>query len=165
QYFPKHRWGHVSASHPSSDPDEGRTFPMLDTFVHPLILELLDPMDQWDDAAVVVPRFELIERTTWLDRPALRVSIRVEDWAMVSMVSETVWEADENELIVDAETGVVLRAASLLDGRAFRIVEVFDVSFDQPIDPSLFVLHPPPGTTFGDPPPRMLGRSCCTDRA
>ena len=41
------------------------------------------------------------------------------------------------ELVVDQATGIVLRAACRLDGEEFAVTEIFDLSFDLPIDPEL----------------------------
>jgi hypothetical protein len=50
--------------------------------------------------------------------------------------------ADDYELIVDATTGTIVRAACLLDGAEFAVNEVTSMSFDEPMERSLF--EPPP---------------------
>ena len=52
--------------------------------------------------------------------------------------------ADQYELTVDLERGVLLRCAALLESTAFEISEITDVVFDEEIDPALFRLQPPP---------------------
>ena len=54
--------------------------------------------------------------------------------------------ADEYRLRIDAETGILLRAACLVDDVEFVTTEVFDLAVDQPIDAALFAYRPPPGT-------------------
>lgn len=60
--------------------------------------------------------------------------------------------ADEYELLVDAERGVVLRAEARLDGSPFKVVDVTEVAFDEDFPPDTFVLELPPGETFESPP-------------
>lgn len=56
--------------------------------------------------------------------------------------------ADEYELIVDAERGVLLRAEARLKGKPFRVLEVSSVAFDEVLADDIFRLEPPPGTNF-----------------
>lgn len=56
--------------------------------------------------------------------------------------------ADEYDLMVDAERGVLLRCEARLQGKAFRILEVKSIHFDETFDDETFRLHPPPGMTF-----------------
>src|SRR5262249_42955486 len=44
--------------------------------------------------------------------------------------------ADEFELVVDAERGVLLRIEARLEGAPFDIVEFVEISFDEQLDPS-----------------------------
>jgi hypothetical protein len=53
--------------------------------------------------------------------------------------------ADEHELVVDRERGVVLRLASRFRGEDFYVVEMLDVGFDATFEKDLFVFRPPPG--------------------
>lgn len=57
------------------------------------------------------------------------------------------WGADDYELVVDAERGVILRLASRLDGRAFDATEVLEVGFDEPFPEGTFALDIP-GVSF-----------------
>jgi hypothetical protein len=41
------------------------------------------------------------------------------------------WGADEYELLVDAERGVILRCANKLEGRDFDVLEIQEISFDE----------------------------------
>jgi outer membrane lipoprotein-sorting protein len=56
--------------------------------------------------------------------------------------------ADEYELLVDAERGVLLRTEARLRGRPFLILEMDDVAFDEEISADMFRLVPPAGETF-----------------
>ena len=53
--------------------------------------------------------------------------------------------ADEYMLLVDAERGILLRAAALLDGEEFAVSEVGEVAFDGDVPPERFVLELAPG--------------------
>ena len=55
--------------------------------------------------------------------------------------------ADEFELVVDGERGIVLRSEARLVGEPFEIVEFGEIVFDQPLDGSLFVYTPEAGET------------------
>lgn len=56
--------------------------------------------------------------------------------------------ADDYELVVDSEIGVLLRSEARLDRQAFRIIEVDELAFDESIDAGLLRLHPPHGGSF-----------------
>lgn len=58
------------------------------------------------------------------------------------------WGADDYELLIDAERGLILRLASRLERRAFDITEVLDISFDEVFPEDTFVLDLP-GVEFG----------------
>ena len=53
--------------------------------------------------------------------------------------------ADEIELGVDGERGVLLRVEARLEQEPFRLLEVTDVAFDEVLPPETFVFVPPPG--------------------
>lgn len=54
------------------------------------------------------------------------------------------------ELLVDAERGIVLRCVSLLDGEPFAIAEFLSVAFDETFPEDTFVFEPPPGEEVRD---------------
>ena len=53
--------------------------------------------------------------------------------------------ADAYDVIVDAERGILLRAAALLDGEEFAVMEMAELDFDRPLDARLFRLEEAPG--------------------
>ncbi len=53
--------------------------------------------------------------------------------------------ADDFQLLVDAERGILLRLEARLDGEPFMISEVVEVHFDETLPDEVFVFHPPPG--------------------
>ncbi|MDQ3964170.1 MAG: hypothetical protein M3277_09725 [Actinomycetota bacterium] len=56
--------------------------------------------------------------------------------------------ADAYELVVDSESGVLLRSEALLEGNPFRIVEVESIYFDETLGDETFHLNAPEGTSF-----------------
>lgn len=56
--------------------------------------------------------------------------------------------ADEFELMVDAERGVILRCEARLGGKPFRILEVKTIRFDETFADDTFRLTPPGGDSF-----------------
>ena len=64
--------------------------------------------------------------------------------------------ADEYELQIDIERGVILRSEARLRNTAFRIIEMTKVEFDARLPEETFTLEPPPGKAFMKPsPPRF----------
>jgi outer membrane lipoprotein-sorting protein len=58
--------------------------------------------------------------------------------------------AHHHELAVDAERGVLLRTASVLDGQEFHSHEVLEIAFDEAFPDDTFVLTPPAGEEIRD---------------
>jgi hypothetical protein len=59
--------------------------------------------------------------------------------------------ADEVELLVDAEVGVVLRVEARGEGAPFAVWDVREIAFDEPIPDDLLRLEPPAGERFKSP--------------
>ncbi len=59
--------------------------------------------------------------------------------------------ADELELVVDAERGILLRLASLIDGEPFHVTEVEEVAFDEVFSAETFRIELRPGESFAPP--------------
>jgi outer membrane lipoprotein-sorting protein len=57
--------------------------------------------------------------------------------------------ADEVDLLVDRERGVLLRAEARFEGEPFSVAEVTEVAFDESFPPETFTFELPPGETFG----------------
>jgi hypothetical protein len=89
---------------------------------------------------------DVIGRSTFLGRPALQVAARPavagpwdeeafhQRFALHSLGSG----ADDYVLVVDEERGIVLRAEARLAGEPFRVVEIEQVAFDQPLPAGTF---------------------------
>lgn len=57
------------------------------------------------------------------------------------------WDADEYELLVDKERGILLRYSAKLDGQEYAVVSAESVVFDEPIPESTFSFTLAPGMT------------------
>jgi len=62
--------------------------------------------------------------------------------------------AEEFELAIDVERGVVLRSEAKRHGQPFRIIEFVEVFFDEEFPADTFTLDVPPGTEFESPIPK-----------
>ena len=103
---------------------------------------LLDP-----GPLLAVLRFGSVRRATVGGRDAFVVRA-VERAAGDRLVLITLpFGYDEYELAVDAERGVVLRAACLLDGREVTVFEMVELAFDEEFPADTFVFAPPAGET------------------
>ena len=68
----------------------------------------------------------------WAGRDAVRmVGVPGEEWDWGWDPDPLSWGADEYEVVVDAERGVLLRCASRLEGKDFDALEVEEIYFDE----------------------------------
>jgi hypothetical protein len=75
-------------------------------------------------------------------REAVRlVGVPVEEWAYDP--DPLRWGADEYEVVVDAERGVLLRCAARLDGVEFDALEVEEIHFDEQLPEGVFTSREP----------------------
>jgi outer membrane lipoprotein-sorting protein len=101
------------------------------------------------DPSVLIPEliFEPLDETNVAGRPALRVSGRPRGGRRDSphQMLRLGVGADEYELAVDAERGVLLRTLARVDGDEFSVHEVTEIAFDESFAPETFVFVPPAG--------------------
>jgi hypothetical protein len=84
----------------------------------------------------------IVDRVRHAGREALRVEAKMPgEWEYPP--EPLWWGADDYDLVVDAERGVILHLASRLEGRAFDITEVLDVDFDETFPEGTFTLDLP----------------------
>ena len=90
---------------------------------------------------------ELVGESHVLNRRALVVAARPVsgDTAKLEGLG---WGADEYELLVDAERGVLLRSEARVGGYPWRVLEMEEVAFDEDFPPGTFTLDPPPRESF-----------------
>ena len=102
--------------------------------------DLLDPV-----GLVTGFQLEPLGATEVAGRRAVRVHAvpRSHEWRMSALGLG----AEEIELAVDAECGVILRAEARHKGQAFHVLEVLDIQFDGELPPETFVFEPPAGET------------------
>jgi outer membrane lipoprotein-sorting protein len=91
--------------------------------------------------------FEPLDETIVAGRRALRVFARPRGGKSDSphQVLRLGVGADEYELAVDVERGVLLRALARVDGEEFSVHEVTEIAFDESFAPETFVFVPPAG--------------------
>lgn len=83
-----------------------------------------------------------VGRTRVAGREAIRVeAVNLNGWDYPP--EPLWWGADDYELVVDVELGVILRLASRLDRRAFDVVEVLEIGFDEAFPENTFALELP----------------------
>ena len=86
---------------------------------------------------------EPMERTTFIGREAIRVQ------GMPTGASSRLWrwwdDADEYELLVDAERGTLLRLRVSHNGEELAGHEITEIEFDSPIPDHMFTFAPPAG--------------------
>jgi len=97
-------------------------------------------------------RFQPVGRTRIADRTGISVHAVAREtddpyWALRHLPHG----ADDYELVVDDERGVVLRLAARFGGDDFVIVELVDVAFDEEFPPETFAFEPPPGERIRSP--------------
>lgn len=80
----------------------------------------------------------------WAGREAVRlVGVPGEEWDWGWDPDPLSWGADEYEVVVDAERGVLLRCASRLDGEDFDVLEVDQIHFDEEFPEDTFTSREP----------------------
>jgi outer membrane lipoprotein-sorting protein len=101
------------------------------------------------DPSPLIPAlaFELSDETEVAGRRALQVLARPRGDApdLRHTLFRLAAGADEYELAVDRERGVLLRAVARFGGEVFSLHEVTEIAFDEPFAPETFVFVPPPG--------------------
>ena len=81
---------------------------------------------------------------TWAGREAWRLSgVPGADWDWGWDPDPLSWGADEYEVVVDAERGVLLRCASRLRGEDFDALEVEEIHFDEQLAREVFGARQP----------------------
>jgi outer membrane lipoprotein-sorting protein len=117
-----------------NNPDHGSS-------VGELYRRLLDP-----SRIIGGVRFDILGRTSAAGRDGIRVLAipRATDNPYRDL-PDLEGAADEHELVVDAERGVLLRVASRFRGENFHVQDVLDIAFDEQFPDELFVFEPPEG--------------------
>jgi hypothetical protein len=102
---------------------------------------LLDPLP-----LLASLRLEAVERTRWEGRPAIRLGGTLRPGMGHRIFGQGLagW-ADRYDLLMDAERGVLLHAAALLDGEPFALAEMLQPVFNESLAEELFRFTAPPG--------------------
>jgi hypothetical protein len=107
---------------------------IVHTHAHPLVAELIDPLDHLPENL----RWERDGPTTYLGRQAMGFRAWVADWDRWGPFMENLTVADDYEILVDAEAGVILRFARRFEGREYGATEMTEVAFDEDLPEELF---------------------------
>jgi hypothetical protein len=107
---------------------------IVHTHAHPLVAELIDPLDHLPKDL----RWERGGPTTFLGRRAMAFRAWVADWDRWNLFTENLTVADDYEVLVDVETGVILRFAQRFEGREYGATEMTEVAFDEDLPAELF---------------------------
>jgi len=110
-------------------------------------------------------RFELLGRTTAGGRDGIRVRLIPRRTDNPHRDLDVPFGADDHELVVDAERGVLLRVASRIGGEDFYVEEMLDVAFDELLPDELFVFELPEGETIRSAAARFSMRDCSIEEA
>jgi hypothetical protein len=117
---------------------------------------LLDPT-----VLLVADRIEIVGRAVVAGRDGIRVRIANEPSVIERSVHGVPLQADTLEAVVDAERGVLLYRAALLDGEPYSTSEALEVAYDERFPPDTFVFvvpdgsRPRPARTPDAPPQRV----------
>ena len=97
------------------------------------------------DPAALIPAygFTLLGPATQAGRAGIRLLARGREEEDRPRLTPLMPGADEYELVLDAERGLVLRMSARLDGREFRRKEVVEIAFDEELADETFRLEPP----------------------
>jgi len=107
---------------------------IVHTHAHPLVAELVSPLDFLPDDL----RWERDGPTTYLGRQAMGLRAWVADWDQWDLFMENLAVADDYELLVDVETGVILRFDRRFEGDEYGATEMTEVAFDEDLPEELF---------------------------
>ena len=84
------------------------------------------------------------DSVSWAGREAVRlVGVPGTEWEWDWDPDPLSWGADEYEVLVDAERGVLLRCASRLRGKDFDALDVEEIYFDEQLSEEVFTSREP----------------------
>lgn len=119
----------------------------------PLVIsELVDGRFLWTvpEGARREPELELVGTSELLGRKVLRLHLEVKDWSTRFVGwSETVLVADNYELLLDRQSGIILRIGCWIDRAEYAKAEVLSLGFNEEMNRTLFAPPFKRGTTSG----------------
>jgi hypothetical protein len=111
--------------------------------------QLLDP-----SPLLEALRFQPLGPDMVAGRPAARLhAVPRERGPGGSVLDQLGSGADAYELAVDAERGILLRVAALVDGEPYSVIELSEVAFDEEFPAGTFAVDPPPRAPVHPEPP------------
>lgn len=112
----------------------------------PSLPELFMQINPLDPAFMLaVYRMTPVEKTEYINRTAIRVDASYERNREIFWLEDHIWtRADRYRLLVDAERGIVLRCAAVIDAQEVVIEEVEEVVFDELLRDEVFQIPADP---------------------
>jgi hypothetical protein len=151
-------WWHYSdegGAVSNEDNPEGGTSGVGEEFRH-----LFDPSQVSGGA-----RFEILGGATVAGRDGIRVRALPRETDDPHRDLHLLFAADEHDLVVDAERGVLLRLAGRFRGEEFHVHELQEIAFDEQFEDDLFVFRPPAGERVRQVGPALRMRVVSIDEA
>jgi len=120
-------------------PPKAPGVPVIQSEYPPPLEDLIRAVPLLDPAFLLAThQLELVAEAVYANRPALQVRATYKK-GKHRIHEAFFWaSADEYDLLVDKEYGVLLRYAALLDGREFAVASVDQIRIDQPIPNEVF---------------------------
>jgi outer membrane lipoprotein-sorting protein len=110
------------------------------------LVRLLDP--SWLPAACVL---SVVGRSSYEGRRVVELDGRPRpDPVELPLDRQAGWGADGLQVVLDAETGLLLSVTSRFDGEPYKVERLADVIVNQPLDDELFRFTPPQGVRVDD---------------
>ncbi|MCU1491260.1 MAG: hypothetical protein JWM85_2665 [Acidimicrobiaceae bacterium] len=118
---------------------------------------LLGPVAALFDGAALLQNLEVVQQASGTvagrDAVVLRTRPAASRPRERSAFREVGPGADEYQLSIDAERGVLLATTAYFQGHAFRTVETSEIAYDEELPPNLFSPNAPAGERFVPPRP------------
>ncbi len=142
--------GDLAWSDPTSSPPNASRRPRAEPSPDALALEAMDATvaRTFDPRILLEDLFitRVLGRTEHAGREAMRI-LALDECGPNSLLG---YGADDYELLVDAERGVLLRSAARTGGEEFQVTEILDIAFDEDLPEEIFVTD----EVFEAEPPR-----------
>ena len=142
QAFPASKTYHVTEKYEQLPADEASApWPYFRTWLPPAVSELIYPAFIWEqpEGYRSDPVISVTGSAKVLNRDVIVASLDVADWETRAVSwSETIFPAEHQELLIDRETGILLRVRSMSGSRLVSSCTVDDIVFDDTVDPGFF---------------------------
>lgn len=104
---------------------------------------LLAPSKRYYEICDVVTMHDTNHRALRAGRETLEIQIKTISWGYPPRIFIDAEGTDDHLLSIDAEVGIILRAAARLEGKEFYVAEVTEIAFDEELPEETFQLDLP----------------------